>query len=378
MKIAFVTIGDTRDVQRGSGTPYHLWQELIKQGNVVHLVGPLNVNAPPLTRFFKYASRKLGKRYSSHRDPFFGKALGKMAERALANLDYDILLTNDYCLAGYTQTSKPIVLYTDAFFPYHYAENVHPWLANLSRIGVYFYQRTTEQGLRRADKCIFASQYAMEEAQKYPAAKNKVFSVIPYGANIDAPAAAPKRSIESIRAKGKFDLLFVGKYWELKGGPMAVRIAEMLNKRGVASDLHVVGVDQSAQYPQKFVKFYGLLNKQIPAEKAKLEELYKTCDALIVPSKAEGYGLVFAEAAACGMPSLAYATTGVTTAVQHGGSGILFDPQEDEKTFARQVEEWLDNSEEYENLCRGAREFYETSANWKSAVKKLTAEMEKI
>ncbi|MCE9644889.1 MAG: glycosyltransferase family 4 protein [Chloroflexi bacterium] len=377
MKIAFATIGDVRDIRRGSGTPYYLWQELKKQGCTVHLIGPVKIDTPLPTRFLKYVSAKSGKKYVSYLDPFVGKVIGKKVSQTLVQLDYDIILTNDYCIAGYTQTKKPIILYTDAFFPHNYSENIHPWLANLSSIGVYFYQRTTARGIKHAYKCFFASQYAMEEAKKYKVSRNKAFSVIPYGANIEQPINfSPKTANDFLQKKG-IDLLFIGKDWKLKGGDVAVKTARVLNERGINACLNVVGIDLSDSVRDSFVKFYGLLNKDSIIDRKQLEGLFSTCDVLIVPSKAEGYGLVFVEAAAYGLPSLAYKSSGVMTAVQDGRSGILFALAEDEIAFANQIEFWYKRPEVYANLSNGARRYYEQTANWKNAVKKLIKEMEK-
>jgi glycosyltransferase involved in cell wall biosynthesis len=374
MKIAFVTIGDTRDIRRGSGTPYHLWKELERQGVTVHLVGPLDVDVPFPTRLFKFISKKLGKKYFSHRDPFMGKALGREAARLLANLDYDVLLTNDYCLAGYTPADKPVVLFTDDIFPLRYADNINSRLENLSGISVYFCQRTTAQGLKAASKCIFASQFAAEEARKYREARGKFIDVVPYGANIPDPGNASRN--RDIRQKQRLDLLFVGKDWERKGGDKSVSIARSLNQRGIRAHLHIVGVDLSAQYPQDYLTFYGLLNKDEPKDRARLDALFSTSDILLVPSKAEGYGLVFVEAAAYGLPSLAYRTTGVITAVQDGVSGVLLDLSEDESAFTNQIENWVKHPEEYDRMSKGARRHFEETGNWAVSVKKLLEQIQ--
>lgn len=367
MKIAFVTIGDTRDIKRGSGTPYHLWQELLRQGHTVHLVGPLQVKTPFLTRFFKWLSTHMGKRYLSYRDPFMGRALGQAAGRALAGVDVDVMLTNDYCLTGYTPTARPVVLYTDTFFPYDYRENFHPWLANLSLFSSYFCRKTTERGLRRADLRIFASQFVLDEAKKYVSVSGKPLHLIPYGANINSPDVVPTRSIPAIRSKGHLDILFIGKDWELKGGDIAVKVTRQLNRKGMVAFLHVVGVDLSEQYTDAFVTFYGLLNKDILGERRKLEALLLQCDLLLVPSKAEGYGLVFVEAAAYRMPSLSYAVSGTKTA----SSGVLLDLLAGEDDFVSVIERWFLFPEEYENQANAAYENYLAEKNWKKSVTRL-------
>jgi len=187
------------------------------------------------------AEHSIGEKYFSYRDPVAGNALGCKAEQLLRQIEYDVLLTNDYCIAGYTRADKPIILYTDAIFPHRYAENVHPWLDNLSAISVYFCQRTVRRGLSKSTRCFFASEYVMREAKKYAAPDAGDYHVIPYGANIDAPSSFSPRTVEAIRKKGSLDLLFVGKDWEQKGGEIAVKTVQLLNERELSTCLPACG-----------------------------------------------------------------------------------------------------------------------------------------
>lgn len=376
MKVVFATIGNTRDIRRGSGTPYYLWQSLLKAGVEVHLVGPLIVKIPLISRLFKWCSKKARKRYLSYRDPFVGKRLGSAVRKSLGGIDYDVLLTNDYSIAGYVGTKKPVVLYTDDAFLKKYSDNINPRLGNLSFCSAFYCQLTTKRGLQKADMCCFASQFALDAAVDYGFFSE--YKVIPYGANIDDVKDEPERSIEKIVKKGRIDLLFVGKDWEGKGGQVAVKVATELNNRGVESHLHVVGVDLSDRIKEDFVYFYGLLNKDVQSEKEQLEALYRACDVLIIPSKAEGYGLVFVEAAAYGMPSLAYDSTGVKTSVKNGSSGILLAPGTGPEGFAEVILNWFKNPDSYQHLCHGARAFYESDANWAGSVQKLIKELESL
>jgi len=58
-----------------------------------------------------------------------------------------------------------------------------------------------------------------------------------------------------------------------------------------------------------------------------LEEHYQLADVFILPSKKEGFGLVFIEAAACGCRVVAGNTDGSTDAMLNGQLGILVDPE---------------------------------------------------
>lgn len=59
------------------------------------------------------------------------------------------------------------------------------------------------------------------------------------------------------------------------------------------------------------------------AEKA---DHYRLADAYVMPGRGEGFGFVFLEAMACGVPVVASKLDGSREAVRHGALGILVDP----------------------------------------------------
>ena len=57
-----------------------------------------------------------------------------------------------------------------------------------------------------------------------------------------------------------------------------------------------------------------------------LSEHYNLCDLFAMPSKAEGFGIVYLEALACGKPVLAGNKDGSRDALNDGELGLLVDP----------------------------------------------------
>lgn len=55
-------------------------------------------------------------------------------------------------------------------------------------------------------------------------------------------------------------------------------------------------------------------------------DLYRLADAYVMPSSGEGFGIVFLEAMACGVPTVASATDGGREAVRDGAIGWAVDP----------------------------------------------------
>ena len=59
-----------------------------------------------------------------------------------------------------------------------------------------------------------------------------------------------------------------------------------------------------------------------------LEDHYNLCDVFAMPSKGEGFGIVFLEALACGKPVLAGNCDGSTDALLNGKLGVLVNPDD--------------------------------------------------
>ncbi|MBA7664368.1 GDP-mannose-dependent alpha-(1-6)-phosphatidylinositol monomannoside mannosyltransferase [subsurface metagenome] len=58
----------------------------------------------------------------------------------------------------------------------------------------------------------------------------------------------------------------------------------------------------------------------------KLVDYYNLCDVFVMPSKKEGFGIVFLEALACGKPVIAGNKDGSVDAILNGNLGALVDP----------------------------------------------------
>ncbi len=64
---------------------------------------------------------------------------------------------------------------------------------------------------------------------------------------------------------------------------------------------------------------------------AELADYYNLCDVFAMPSKGEGFGIVYLEALACGKPTIGGNQDGAIDALCHGELGVLIDPDNIEK-----------------------------------------------
>jgi len=82
-----------------------------------------------------------------------------------------------------------------------------------------------------------------------------------------------------------------------------------------------------------------------------LSEHYNLCDLFAMPSKAEGFGIVYLEALACGKPVLAGNKDGSRDALNDGELGLLVDP-DDTAEIASEVIRVLRRQHPHPNLFR--------------------------
>ena len=104
-----------------------------------------------------------------------------------------------------------------------------------------------------------------------------------------------------------------------------------------------------------------------PQAGAELAGSYGAADVLVLPSRAESYGMVVAEALARGLPVVATDVGGVPEALGHGADGTrpgLLVPPDDPAALRHALRAWLEDADLRGRLRRAARERRESLADW--------------
>ena len=174
----------------------------------------------------------------------------------------------------------------------------------------------------------------------------------------------------SNRSFNKIKLLFIGVDWQRKGGANAVSVANMLNERGIKTELHLVGCDPKIDLPD-FVVLHGFISKQSKDGLNKLKRLFLQSHFLIVPSLAEAFGIVFAEASSFGVPSLATNVGGIPSAVRDGINGKLFPLSASPKEYCDFIISTIQSKEKYVALALSSYKEYKERLNWDTSGKIL-------
>lgn len=367
LHITYVSVDDPLDRRSWSGTVHHLLQALRRQGARVDAVGPLR---PQPWLFLSQALNQLLLRTSGRR---FNYRDSRLLARAYARLIQPNLGASDLVVApaGLATTAllkspAPIVYINDRSIAG--ALGYHRILQDLAPFSRRESLALEREALHNASLVVYSSQWAAEAARKaVPEAAHKV-RVIPFGANLEQPPPAPApRPFPPSRLK----VLMIGVNWVEKGGPIAYQALQELKRRGVPAQLVVCGCEPPAELDDPDLLREGFLNKNVPAERARLEEHLRTADLLLLPTRFEAYGIVLCEAAAYGLPVLATRTGGIPTIVEEERTGFLFAPEADGTAYADRIQELLRDPARWQAMRAASRDRYEATLNWDAFVRSM-------
>ena len=374
MKVAYVTPYASGDVHAWSGSVFHVREALAKAGCDILPVDSLVEKGRYLGKVREILSKKLtGKTYLRDRSPVLLDSYASQVAARCAAMGPDIIFSPGTIPVANLKIGKPVVFWTDATFAG--ITDYYAAFTDLSPRTLWEGREMEQRALSNCSLAIYTSEWAAKSAvDNYDVDPAKV-KVVPFGANVSAAGdEAVVRGLVAARDTATCELLFVGVDWERKGGPIALRVAEILNSRGVPVRLHVVGCEPPGQLPD-FVVRHGFVSKKFPAGAARLAKLFSEAHFLIVPSRAECFGLVFAEAGSFGLPSLAAITGGLPSVVTSGKNGMLFPLEDEGEGYADFIQTQMADPAAYEALALGSFAEFKARLNWDVAGKAVVSLM---
>jgi glycosyltransferase involved in cell wall biosynthesis len=193
-----------------------------------------------------------------------------------------------------------------------------PWIGNPSAALREKLHTQARSRYGRATACTFMSHWAARSAiEDYGVNPEKVH-VVGAGRNHEPPYRDRDWSVPR--------LLFVGFDWERKNGDAVLRAFARLREQSPNASLDVVGGHPALDMPG--VRAHGPLSLADASERAQVEELFAQATFFVMPSLHEPAGIVYAEAQAAGLASIATTSGGSQTIV--GDAGIVVDPHDDD------------------------------------------------
>lgn len=366
MNLAYATHFAADNVHSWSGSIYYMRKALLDAGCTLETIDNLKEHGRVSGRLMELAYQHLtGKTFIRYRRPSTLDAYARQVEAALRGMKVDAVFSPSCFPIARMKPGLPTVFWADASFAG--LVDFYPYTTNLCQRTLKEGQLTEQNALDRCSLAIYASDWAARSAlENYRVDPDKV-KVVPYGANLQSERSLSQviASLEN-RANDHCELLFMGVEWQRKGGDIAVETAVELNRRGLPTKLHIVGCEPPGETPE-FVIRHGFVSKKTPEGQQKLDDLLSNSHFLIVPSRAECYGLVFAEASSYGLPSLAADVGGIPTVVRQDVNGQLFPLSTRGDEYANAVLRLMGDPEGYRKQALGAFSEYQERLNWRVA-----------
>jgi glycosyltransferase involved in cell wall biosynthesis len=378
VKLAYVTLNDSTDVLQWSGLNYHIARSLERAGATLVRVGPLT---HPWTTAMKLRRRwygLMGHAYHANMEASALDAFGAQARAAIPRDVDAVVAVTTMIAAALDGLHGPVVSWDDAT-PAALTE----YYAEFERLSARSADDAEAMGRRAAQNvklALYASDWAAHSAsERYGTPWDRV-AVVPFGANLESlPSMGEVEDAIAERSRTSCRLLWVGVDWERKRGDLVVEIAQRIEAHGIPVELTIAGCRPPTDRAlPEWVKVEGFVSKRTAAGAARLAELYARSHFLVMPSLAEAYGLVYAEAAAFGVPSVAARTGGVPTVVIDEETGVLEDPAADAAAYAGRVLALLRDRPRYERMARAASARSAAVLNWDVAGREALARIEAV
>lgn len=177
------------------------------------------------------------------------------------------------------------------------------------------------------------------------------------GINID-----PSKIDDSKKVGNK--ILFVGRDFERKNGPLVLEAFSILQSHLPECELYIIG-PKNLVCDQPHVHVLGSLTYE------ETTAYFNLCDIFCMPSKFEAYGLVFPEALTFGLPCIGRNAFEMPYFIEDGKTGYLLKENSAEE-LACLMENALNNSEMKENV-HSKREWFLQEYSWKTVAKRIHA-----
>ncbi|WP_306132222.1 glycosyltransferase family 4 protein [Roseivivax marinus] len=372
MRIAFIALWSPTNAKYWSGTPHHSYHAIREAHPDTVLI-----DTPILDAVLFHAgkvSRRLG--LDLLREPSILGLYRYRVSRLLARAAPDVVVSvgASHKLCDLPET-VPVVHAADALFA-----TIVGYYQGMSGLS----ERSRKRGdavqrrfLEKVASLCLTSRWAMDSAEHHYPLDHCRKKVVPLGANVHV-GDAPTSGAERRKAVAAPSFLFIGGDWVRKGGPLLLDAFARLRRRYPEATLHIVGCRPPLHGPGDGITVHGHLDKSDPADAARLDALFRSASFLFVPSRQEAFGLVYCEACAHGLPSIATATGGVPSILTDGRDSLLFAPEAAAEDFAAGINALWRDEARYLRMCAAARETFLNRLSWSAWANAIREEAEAL
>jgi glycosyltransferase involved in cell wall biosynthesis len=370
IRVGFLSAFNYLDLTQWSGTLFYMQQALIQNGFHVTHLGTPKVYPTWQRKLLYYGENFRNVLFPpSARPPIRQQWLNQVEARIReANCDFIFAPIASKEIAS-LNTSVPIIYLSDStaklFCQEHFYTHVQGKQSKLKRSTLEEIELFEAIALAKAEHVIYPSQWAAQSAiEDYGIAPSKV-STIPFGANLEhPPTAAEVLQNRQTNPLVPCRLLFVGMNWQRKGGDIAYQTLLELLRRNINAELAIVGTVPPPHIRHEKLTVIPHLDKNSPQQRQHLNQLLQQSHFLLLPSRAECYGIALCEASAFGLPVLTTAVGGISTVVRNGRNGYKLPLAASSSDYADLLVQILANPAHYQQLTLLSRTEYDQRLNW--------------
>ena len=358
-----------------SGATHSMFMAIKKEWGSATYLGPVVSGHDMFGKMCNAFFRALfHKQYNYRHSIAKSMQFGRILNRKLAHEHFDCIIApaasaEIACL----QTNIPIIYIIDATFSL--VVDYYSGYSGLSAVSIKEGNWIERAALKKASHIICTSQWARQSVIDSYGIDQAKLSIVPFGANMEKIPTA--EDIKAKKKSGRCQLLFLGVDWERKGGSIAFDTLRELDTMGVAAELTICGCVPPTGYTHKAMRVIPFLDKTAAIDLKKLYDLFSSTDFLLLPTRAEGFGIVFCEANAFGIPAITSETGGVSGAVTNGENGYRLPLSATGADYARLIADIYKDDRRYKKLSQTSREVFEKRLNWDAwatSIRKIIAE----
>jgi glycosyltransferase involved in cell wall biosynthesis len=381
-RIAVVSSYDAHDREAFGGRCYYLASELERQA-APRWIGPLSHSR----HWLRLRSRQIIARRMSHRsfwpsrDTQLVQDYSRQVDAALHGSDCEAvlsLISPGSQPIAYVKDRRPLVIWSDATFAGFY-ESFPQEGAAMARETWRDGAANERAALKRCSLAIYSSEWAAAGATSHYGLDPAKTRVVPYGANIEPGTEHDEAAVEELiqaRPNRMCRLFFAGWDWQRKRGDFAVEVARLLNKRRLPTQLVVLAdPNRLSRHLPSFVEFYGYVSKSTVTGLRQWNRLLAGSHFCILPTMSDASPLIFAEAAAFGVPSVATDAGGIATTIRNDVNGRMFTPGATPDAYCDYIMGVMAHYSRYTELAASAFDDYRGRLNWRVAVKTVLQEI---
>lgn len=250
---------------------------------------------------------------------------------------------------------------------YAHGEEITTWITPLkSRMLSFVY--------RSVDKVIANSDYTKKLLVDMKVKPERIELIYP---GVDTNRFRPDMDARKLKQRIQADhsklILSVGRLTRRKGFDQVIRSIPYLTDRAIDVHYAIIGIGEDMGYLEEMSEELGISDRVHLLGHVDPEELplwYNAADVFAMPNRevngdTEGFGMVFIEAAACGVPSVAGNAGGTGSAVIHGETGYRVDGDQ-LKQVATVLEKMLTENELTARLGARALERAREEFSWEA------------